>query len=57
MLLFYLLYNINLKLLSDISILILNKYNERIDFIPFLIKKHVKTLKLTIIKTIKNKKK
>ena len=44
MLLFYLLYNINLKLLNNTSILISNKYNERINFTFFLIRKCIKVL-------------
>ena len=43
-LLFYLLYNINLKLLSNVSILILNKYDKKTDSVPFLTGKCVKTL-------------
>ena len=44
MLLFYLLYSVNLKLLSDTSILISNKYNKRINSVFFLTGEHTKAL-------------
>ena len=44
MLSFYLLYSINLKLLSDAFILISDKYDKRINSALFLTGEHVKTL-------------
>ena len=52
--LFYFLYDVNSQLFNDVSDLILNLYNKKVDSALFLSKNRVKTFKKTIQRTKKN---